>query len=116
MTDVAPTTVQAGNTVTLGRLHVEILGNVAASSVEVTAYLSTNPAISGADHEIGSFSWGNFPGTAAWRNGIVTMQMLLKHARRHQRHMSSSAAPRSTFGSSGRAGRSPRARADPGIR
>ena len=75
MTNVAPTTVKAGNSVTLGRLHVENRGNVAAANVEVTAYLSTNPTISAADRAIGSFTWSSFPGTAAWRNGSISMQV-----------------------------------------
>jgi hypothetical protein len=73
MADVTPTTVQAGNTITLNHLHVENRGNVAASSVNVTAYLSTNTTISSSDREIGSFSWGSFSGPAAWHNGSITM-------------------------------------------
>ena len=75
VTDVAPATVPAGGTLTLDHLQVENRGNLAAGNVRVTAYLSTNPTISSSDREIGSFSWGSFPGPAAWRNGSVTMRV-----------------------------------------
>ena len=75
MTDVAPTTVQAGNTVTLGRLTSRTAATSRPAASRSPPTCETDPTISGADHEIGSFSWGNFPGTAAWRNGSVTMQV-----------------------------------------
>jgi hypothetical protein len=77
MTSVTPTTVGAGSTITFDHLQVENRGNVAIGNVEVTAYLSTNSTISASDHEIGSFSWGSFPGSGRWSNGSITMQVPL---------------------------------------
>lgn len=75
MTEIAPKKAASGRTLTLNQIHVENRGNQAADDVEVTVYLSDNPTITFTDHELGSFSWDNFAGHAAWSNGSVNMQV-----------------------------------------
>lgn len=74
-TDVAPRTVSAGQLLTLDHLHVENRGTLAATSVEVVVYLSTDRFILSSDRNIGSFRWTSFGGEGSWRNGSINVRV-----------------------------------------
>ncbi|WP_169981155.1 zinc metalloprotease [Tautonia rosea] len=62
MTSISSDTVRAGDQVTFRNVHIENRGNIDATNMKISFYLSSNDNITSSDHEITWFRWDTFDG------------------------------------------------------
>jgi subtilase family serine protease len=75
MTDASTYSGYRGDSFTIRHIQVENRGNLPASNVTLSFYLSTNTTISSADTLIGSAFWSSFPAEGRWSDGSRTVSV-----------------------------------------